>query len=182
MVALCRSRDDLHWLVPVIVALACAGLRISELSSLLFTDIDFGTNVIRIVDESMQAKGNSRGKPRETKNSRNRSFPIHPVLREALERIKPTRDGLVFHGPLNGKLKPDTVRTILIREVLNALSKKFPSLPGQTRFRDGRLHSFRHYSCSRCAHTKKKRTRTGCHALARSPTKRHGETLFSLAQ
>jgi integrase len=36
----------------------------------------------------------------------------------------------------------------LIREVLNPLAKQFPANANGTGFRDGRLHSFRHYFCS----------------------------------
>lgn len=65
--------------------------------------------------------------------------------------MKPTEDGLVFHGPLGGKVKPDTVRNILIREVLTPLAARFSTPEDETGFVDGRLHSFRHYFCSTCA-------------------------------
>lgn len=58
------------------------------------------------------------------------------------------RDGLIFHGPRGGLLKPDVVRTILIRDVLTPLAKRFPTPAGEIGFRDGRLHSFRHYFCA----------------------------------
>ena len=63
-----------------------------------------------------------------------------------------TRDGVIFHGPRSGAIKADTVRTILIREVLTPLAGRFPS-PGVVGFRDGRLHSFRHYFCSVAANS-----------------------------
>ena len=66
-------------------------------------------------------------------------------------RYRAQQDGLVFHGPLGGKLKPDTVRNALIREVLKPLSKQFPAAAEEVGFADGRLHSFRHYLCSTCA-------------------------------
>jgi integrase len=49
-------------------------------------------------------------------------------------------------------LKPDTVRRILVREVLEPLAHRFPRT-GHKGFRDGRLHSFRHYFCSTCANS-----------------------------
>jgi integrase len=60
-------------------------------------------------------------------------------------------DGRIFHGPQGGILKPDTVRNILIREVLEPLAKRFPKAATKKGFRDGRLHSFRHYFCSTSA-------------------------------
>jgi len=68
-----------------------------------------------------------------------------------LDSIEHTSDGLVFHRPFDGKIKPDTMCHILIREVLTPLSKQSPSQPGEVGFKDRRLHSFRHYYCSVCA-------------------------------
>jgi integrase len=51
----------------------------------------------------------------------------------------------VFHGPLGGKIKPDTVRNVLTGEVLAPLAETFPAVA------DGRLHSFRHFFCSMSA-------------------------------
>jgi integrase len=62
-------------------------------------------------------------------------------------------DGRVFHGPLGGKLKPDTVRNILVRDVLTPLASRFPSGTEGKGFIDGRLHSFRHYFCSQSANS-----------------------------
>jgi integrase len=68
-----------------------------------------------------------------------------------LEAIKRHTDGYVFHGPRGGRLKPDTVRRTLVREVLTPLATQFPSPEGEVGFIDGRLHSFRHFFCSLCA-------------------------------
>ena len=57
----------------------------------------------------------------------------------------------MFHGPLGGKIKADTVRRILIRDVLKPLASRFPPQGDGPGFLDGRLHSFRHYFCSNCA-------------------------------
>jgi integrase len=151
IVAHCLANNPLHWLADVVTALASTGVRISELASLRWTDVDLTANVIRLTDETTRAPGRSRGKRRETKNSRSRTFPISDELRSVLQRMKPSGEGTIFRGPRNGVLKPDTVRTILIRNVLTPLSEKFPSTTNDLSFADGRLHSFRHYFCSRCA-------------------------------
>ena len=51
MLALCRNEANLAWLTGVIVGLACTGLRISELASLRWSDIDLPANFIKLVDE-----------------------------------------------------------------------------------------------------------------------------------
>lgn len=147
----CRSEPDLRWLEYVVVALACTGLRISELASIRWSDIDRAANMIRLTDESSQARRKDRRKPRETKSGRSRAFPIHEDLVRVLDQMKPHADGLVFHGPLGGKLKPDTLRNALVREVLTPLKDRFPAAAGEVGFADGRLHGFRHYFCSTCA-------------------------------
>jgi integrase len=57
----------------------------------------------------------------------------------------------VFHGPLGGKLKPDTVRNVLTREVLAPLAETFPAVADAPGIAAGRLHSFRHFFCSMSA-------------------------------
>jgi integrase len=153
MVQICRQQKELDWLADVLVALACTGLRISELASLRWSDIDFANNLICLTDESTRMRGRSRDKARQTKSGRSRSFPIHSDLRGILEGLLRSSDGLVFHGPRQGRLKPDTVRRILIRDVLTPLTERFPTSEGEVGFGSGRLHSFRHYFCSRCANS-----------------------------
>jgi site-specific recombinase XerD len=51
MVQLCRDNVELSWLGDVLVALACTGLRISELASLRRTDLDPEANCTRLTDE-----------------------------------------------------------------------------------------------------------------------------------
>jgi integrase len=60
-------------------------------------------------------------------------------------------EGRVFQGPRGGRAKPDSIRVILIRDVIRPLAKKFPSLRGGVSFDKGRIHSFRHYFCSMAA-------------------------------
>jgi integrase len=52
MVRHCRRDMELAWLADVLTALACTGLRISELASLRWSDIDRDNNLITLTDES----------------------------------------------------------------------------------------------------------------------------------
>lgn len=148
MIERCRSQPALAWLADVILALACTGFRISELASLRTSDIDLASNTIRLTDERSSARRRKTGAVRTTKGRRSRTVPIHPLLRSVLEQMPQHSDGRLFHGPRGGKLKPDTVRRILIRDVLEPLKKRFPTPPGEIGFEHGRLHSFRHYFVS----------------------------------
>ena len=144
----CRENVKLHWLGDVTSALAGTGLRIDELVNLKWIDIYFSTTLITLADES--GRNESDGPRRSLKSGRSRSFPIHPDLVVVLKRLTKT-DEYVFHGPRGGRLKADTVRRVLIREVLKPLSKDFPASGHGKSFIDGRLHSFRHYFVSMCA-------------------------------
>ncbi|MBL8797083.1 MAG: tyrosine-type recombinase/integrase [Planctomycetia bacterium] len=151
MIDHCRLTPALTWLAGVIVALACTGLRIGELASLRWSDVDFRSNTILLTDERASNRRKKLGQVRTTKGKRNRSLPIHPDLLAIFLDLKATgkeSDGRVFHGPRSGKLKPDTVRNILLREVIESLKDRFPTPPGEIGFEHGRVHSFRHYFCS----------------------------------
>ncbi len=141
----CRDEPDLDWLGNVCTALACTGLRISELAGLRWSDIDLADDRISITN----IRGSSDG--RRTKNRRDRFFPIARELRPVLEAMPRSRDGRVFHGPRGGRLKPDTVRNVLRREVLPKVRQKLQAEGLETQVHKGRLHSFRHYFCSTCA-------------------------------
>ena len=147
-------KSDKNWLHPVVAALAYTGMWISELASLRWSDIDFERNLILLTDERHSAVRRKRGDARELKGKRSRSFPIHDELRPVLASIPRSKDGHVFRGPPDGRLKPDTVRRCLIRDVLQPLKAEFPTPAGAaTGFIDGRLHSFRHFFCSLCANS-----------------------------
>ena len=149
MIKLCQDRTDLDWLKNVIIALACTGMRIDELANLKWSDIDFDGKKLTVADESGFA--NQTDDARSTKSSRSRHIPIQKELLRVLRSVEAV-DQYVLHGPRGGKLKPDTVRNILVREVITPLAKHFPKkFANQKSFEDGRLHSFRHYFCSVCA-------------------------------
>ncbi len=150
MVAHCRATPSLRWLGDVIVALAHTGLRISELANLRWSDINAELTRIMLVDESRKGAQVHRAVARTTKTHRDRMLPIHSKLRAVLAALPRHLDGRVFHGPNGGVLKPDTLRNILIRDVLEPLAKQFPS-KGQQGLSDGRLHSLRHYFTSAAA-------------------------------
>jgi integrase len=151
ILAYCAGCADLAWLAQVVLALTRTGLRIGELAQLRWGDFDFTANMLRLTDTRRQAPKPKRGSARATKSHRDRVLPIQAELRQVLEGMERHADGRVFHGPRGGVLKPDTVRTVLVREVLAPLAAKFPSAAGEKGFADGRLHSFRHFFCSACA-------------------------------
>jgi integrase len=148
MVEHCFSKEELSWLGEVIVALTTTGLRIGELAELRWTDIDLETNVIRLIDTRSHGNKTERASARRTKSHRDRSLPIHPELHRTLQGLKRHVDDRVFHGRKGGKLKPDTIRNVLIREILTPLADRFATATDMKGFRSGRLHSFRHYFCS----------------------------------
>lgn len=147
----CDKFTSLHWLRDVIFMLACTGMRIAELATIRWSDIDLENGRLTLVDESGQAAG-ERDDRRETKNSRSRSLPLSPELLLVL-KAKEQRGREVFVGPRRGRFKPDTARRIFVRDVIEPLSVKFPTQDGERGFKDGRFHSFRHYFCSKCANS-----------------------------
>lgn len=151
MVAYCSERDDLRWLAHVVIALATTGLRISELSGLRWQEVDLERQVLHLRDTSRRSRRSTRQDARTTKSHRDRSLPIHSDLRAILIELPRHVDGRVFHGPRGGKLKPDTVRNVLTRDVLAPLSEQFPPSISDKGIRAGRVHSFRHYFCSMSA-------------------------------
>ncbi len=149
MIEHCRKNGRLNWLTNVIIALACTGLRISELIGVRWTDVDLSRGILSLTDETGHRPN---GVTRQTKSGRSRHFPIHEELLAVLRRIA-KQGSYVFLGPRNGKLKADSVRRAFKREVIEPLQSRFPSIDGGQGFGDGRLHSFRHFFCSRCANS-----------------------------
>jgi len=151
MIEHCGQEPQLRWLSHVLVALATTGLRISELAELRWTDVDMDEQLLKLTDESRRGTFEQRQRARKLKGRRGRELPIHDALQKVLQQLPRHRDGRVFHGPNGGKLKPDTVLLTLKRDVIKPLARRFPSIPGQPGFKDGKVHSFRHYFCSICA-------------------------------
>jgi integrase len=151
MIEHCRAKPTLQWMADLITALACTGLRISELASLRWSDLNLAAGRLNLTDETGRPRHAGRGR-RELKSGRSRSFPIHPDLRTAIDRL-PRSDAYVFHGPRGGRINPDTIRNVLIREVITPLREQFAKQEDEKGFEDGRVHSFRHYFCSTCANS-----------------------------
>ncbi|MEK6262950.1 MAG: site-specific integrase [Planctomycetota bacterium] len=151
MVEHCRSTPTLGWLGEICVTLGFTGMRISELAQLCSSDLDFAKRVITLVDESRRNMQREGRIGRTLKNKRGRSFPMNEMLIPVLKSVPKHRDGFVFHGPSGGRMKPDTVRKILVKQVVGPLKSRFPTASGETSFEHGRLHSFRHFFCSQCA-------------------------------
>jgi integrase len=138
------------WLGNIVSGLATTGVRISELAALRWNDVSDDLQIIQIVDERHR-RPRAGAEVRTTKTGRSRAFPIHADLRRVLETVPQSADGRIFHGPRGGRLKADVVRRGLIRDVLEKLKGRFPTQPGEIGFINGRLHSFRHFFCSRSA-------------------------------
>lgn len=142
-----RARPKLLWLYVLLATLAYSGMRIGEAIGLRWRNVDLATGIIKVVDDSTtgRAKG---GSAQTNKGGRDRSFPIHDELMPILQGIPKHADGYVFHSPRGARLKTDTIRIILVRDVLAPLAPSFPTPEEEPGFADGRLHSFRHSFCS----------------------------------
>lgn len=151
MVEFCRGRDDLGWMGDVVLALGMTGLRISELAGLRWSDIDLERELLTLTDTSRRVNKSRRAEARTTKSHKDRSLFIHEQLLPVLKRLPRHADGRVFHGPKGGRLKPDTVRNVLTREVLPALAERFPAGEQGPGIEAGRVHSLRHFFCSMSA-------------------------------
>jgi integrase len=147
----CYQVPKLGWIGDTITALACTGMRIGDLVNLKWSDIDFDNQRITLADES--GRGLKQEARRTLKSGRSRSFPIHLDLLEVLARLS-RRDEFVFRGPHGGRLKPNTVRRLFVRDVLMPLAATSPPNGGGQSLIDGRLDSFRHYFISMCAANK----------------------------
>ncbi len=148
MVLHCQKRPQLNWMKNVIIGLATTGMRIGEFVSLRWSDLDLENNVIQLTDERSSKRRKQAGSARTIKGKRGRTIPLHESFKAILKQIPVHGDGIVFHGPLGGKLKPDVIRRNLIKHILEPLSSSFPVPAGEIGFVHGRLHSFRHYFVS----------------------------------
>lgn len=148
MVDHCRATEGLEWMGSIIVALATTGLRISELASLRRTDFDAAAMMLSLTDERGGGRRQRLGIERRTKGRRSRHVPVHPELCTVIQGLPVYSDGRLFHGPNGGKVKPDTIRNVLRRDVIAALKVQFPTPVGEIGFEHGHVHSFRHFFVS----------------------------------
>ncbi len=146
----CAAEPKLVWLAHVIGVLAHTGLRIGELASLRWSDLDLERNTIRVADERFSRKRRQTASARTTKGRRSRMIPIHPELKKLLARIPRESDGLVVHAALGGKLRENNALKIFKEQVIAPLTASFPTVAGEIGFEHGTCHSFRHYFCSQC--------------------------------
>lgn len=144
----CVSDKELRWLGGVVSVLAYTGMRVGELAQLEGRDIDLESCVIHVRDESRGAARQGDADQRTTKSRRSRAIPIHNDLKRVFKSIKIQEKSKVFRGPLGGKLKPDTVRNVLIRDVLPAVAKQLYPKVKSPSILSGRVHSFRHTFCT----------------------------------
>jgi len=152
MLRFCSDDNRLAWLADVILALAYTGMRISELANLTWSNVDLAEEMITLRDESRSRRAR-RCNAQTTKSRRDRFFPIHPDLFNVLNRLHTKKDrARVFPAPRGGVLQPDNVRSVLIKQVIEPLAEQFSSPEDEVGFKDGRLHSLRHFFCSYCAH------------------------------
>jgi integrase len=150
MVTHCRAQAELGWLAIVIIALAHTGLRISELASLRWKDLNLTPNKesLTVADERSSRRMRRAGTARTTKGRRSRTVPIHPTLRAVLVGMTRSADGYVFYAARGGKLHSRVVLQMFIDVAIEPLKVKFPTPIGEIGFEHGRLHSFRHFFCS----------------------------------
>jgi integrase len=146
----CRATSGLAWLGNVIIALACSGMRISELAGLRWSDLDLKAKTIRVADERASSRKRKLGTARTTKGRRSRSIPIHPDLAKLLVALVKHPDGRVFHAARGGPLRPNNTLHGFVDQVIEPLERTFPTPEGDIGFKHGRLHSFRHFFCSQC--------------------------------
>jgi integrase len=106
--------------------------------------------VLHVADERASNRKRKLHNVRTTKGKRGRTVPLHPELIAILEKAPRHADGYLFHGPRGGRIKQDTARTILLRDVIRPLADRFPTPEGEIGFEYGRFHSFRHFFVSQC--------------------------------
>jgi integrase len=151
MLSHCRSDKKLRWMREVILALSTTGMRISELASLNWDAVDLEKKLITLKDERCSRIARRRA-VRTTKSGQDRTFPIHEHLLQLLvTKAESQKSEKVFEAAKGGPLRARNVLELLIKRVIDPLSEQFYSPQSEFGFKDGRLHSFRHFFCSECA-------------------------------
>lgn len=132
----CREKRKTHRL--------CASI----LSGDCFAEMMSGTQMVEVEKPIWASTRSEPVTVRKTKGRRCRTIPIHSQLQKILENLKSHVDGRLFHGPRGGKLKPDTARNGLVRDVIEPLKARFPTPEAEIGLQHGRVHSFRHFFVS----------------------------------
>jgi integrase len=145
MIKYCFDDSNLIWLGRLIAVLSHTGLRLGEAIELRWSDVDFQTGFISVIDERFRKQ--SRQGRRHVKDGDSRSVPMHESLRSVLASIA-TRTGNVLTSPRGGKLTANFARNWFIKDVINKLKSEYPSSKSEIGFKDGRFHSLRHFFCS----------------------------------
>ena len=145
IVRYCEGRRDLQWLGRVVCTLAYTGMRVGEAAQLEWDDVDLDDWIIHVRDEQRGASNKDEDEARSTKGKRSRIVPIHRHLRPMFDSLSKVKQGQMFYGPRGGKLKPDVVRTVLVRDVLPAVARQLYPKQARPKMLRGRVHSFRHF-------------------------------------
>ncbi len=130
----CLERGELAWLGSALWTLASTGTRISEMTGLRWSNLNFQSGMVTLVDETTRAAAKRKGRqPQSIKNGRRRTFPIHADLRPVLKALPRHADGFVFRGPDGKQLTDKRVREGLTRLTSNlvrhAIVRREPDLP-----------------------------------------------------
>ena len=148
MIAYCNENPPLRWMGGVITALATSGLRINELASLRWSDLDFNSNTIKLTDERSNPRNKQTGKQRRTKSKRDRAIPMHPAFLKVVSSIPKHQDGIVFRSQKGGHIRDRQVLATLQDKIIHKLNAEFQSPKGEIGFSRGTTHGLRHYFCS----------------------------------
>jgi len=150
---LAKSLPDCQWMYRALVGLAYTGLRIQELASLRWSDFSDNLSMIHLGDQGHRSR--LEADRRRTKSGRSRMLPVHADLRELLQGMPRDRSRPVFTTERGYRLNDGRLRDQFVRKIIRPLTERFPTPEGQKGFKDGRLHNFRHFFCSRMAASSK---------------------------
>lgn len=150
---LARSLPGCLWIYRALVGLAYTGLRIQELAGLRWSDFSDELSMIHLGDQGHRSRHDAQR--RRTKSGRSRMLPVHADLRELLLGMPRDLSRPVFTTPRGNRLNDGRLRDQFVKKVILPLGERFPTPEGQKGFKDGRLHNFRHFFCSRMAASSK---------------------------
>lgn len=143
-----KSLQQGDWMYRALLGLTFTGMRVNELVSLKWSDIDFENNLIHIRDEGFKSPLDQDA--RRTKSGQSRIVPIQSRLHEELKKSEGRPTDLVFTNPNGKPLNTDWFRLQFEKLIITPLSARFNSLQNGRGFKTGRFHSFRHSFCARC--------------------------------